>query len=263
MLLASIEAQKRYRPEGELSTPDALQRPPGTVWRPCYARRMRIDVVFFARLKREAGLETATLEVPEGSSVRELAAQVEARYGLSLRGCMVAVNETYAQPDQPLRPGDEVAFLPPVAGGAEDDTRCDVTASPLRLSEAEPFLIRPEHGAQAYFVGTVRSPNRGKQVEFIEYEAFAPLARKVMEQAAAQARTRHGDLRVVMQHRTGRLLPGEASILIGVASPHRRAALEACDFLIEHLKLHLPVWKHEADEDGSHWVDGQSGHPTL
>jgi molybdopterin converting factor subunit 1 len=224
---------------------------------------MQIDVVFFARLKREAGLETATLEVPATSSVRDLAAQVEVTYGLSLRGCMVAVNETYAGPDQQLQAGDEVAFLPPVAGGAAEDTRCEVIASTLRLSEAEPFLTRPEHGGQAYFVGTVRSPNQGKRVEFIEYEAFAPLARKVMEAAAAQARARHGELRVVVQHRTGRLLPGEASILIGVASPHRRAALEACDFLIEYLKVHLPVWKHEADEDGSHWVDGQSGHPTL
>lgn len=224
---------------------------------------MLIDVVFFARLKREAGLETATLEVGEPSSVRELAAQVEEKYGLSLRGCMVAVNETYAEPEQQLQAGDEVAFLPPVAGGADDATRCEVTPSPLLLSEAEPFLIRPEHGAQAYFVGTVRSPNHGKAVEFIEYEAFAPMALKVMHEAAAQARTHHGDLRVVVQHRIGRLLPAEASILIGVGSPHRRAALEACDFLIEHLKAHLPVWKHEADEDGSHWVAGQSEHSTL
>ncbi|EYB66973.1 molybdopterin converting factor subunit 1 [Deinococcus phoenicis] len=224
---------------------------------------MQVNVVFFARLKRESGLETATLEVPEGVTVRELAGQVEQTYGLSLRGCMVAVNEAYAAPDQSLLAGDEVAFLPPVAGGADEDTRCEVVASPLLLTEASTFLVRPEHGAQAYFVGTVRSPNQGKQVEFIEYEGYAPMAEKVMREAAAQARLRHGELRVVVQHRVGRLLPREASILIGVASPHRRAALEACDFLIEHLKLHLPVWKHEADEDGQHWVDGQSGHPTL
>ncbi|BDP40237.1 molybdopterin synthase sulfur carrier subunit [Deinococcus aetherius] len=224
---------------------------------------MQVKVVFFARLKRESGLETTTADVPSGATVRDLAAQVETRHGLSLRGCMVAVNETYATPDQSLRPGDEVAFLPPVAGGSEAGTRCEVMTSPLSLSAADAFLVRPEHGAQAYFVGTVRSPNRGKRVEFIEYEGFAPMAEKVMREAAAEARTRYGELRVIIQHRLGRLLPGEASILIGVASPHRRAALEACDFLIEHLKVHLPVWKHEADEEGEHWVDGQTGHPTL
>ncbi|GAA5534328.1 molybdopterin converting factor subunit 1 [Deinococcus aluminii] len=224
---------------------------------------MQVNVVFFARLKRESGLETATLAVPEGSSVRELATQVEQTYGLSLRGCMVAVNEAYARPEQVLHAGDEVAFLPPVAGGSDEDTRCEVVSSPLLLSEADRFLVRPEHGAQAYFVGTVRSPNQGKRVEAIEYEGYRPMAEKVMREAAAEARARHGELRVVIQHRLGRLRPGEASILIGVASPHRRAALEACDFLIEHLKVHLPVWKHEADEDGEHWVDGQSGNPTL
>ncbi|WP_034385654.1 molybdopterin converting factor subunit 1 [Deinococcus sp. YIM 77859] len=224
---------------------------------------MQVNVVFFARLRRESGLETASLNMPEGSTVRELAAQVEQTYGLSLRGCMVAVNETYAAPDQVLQRGDEVAFLPPVAGGVDEDTRCVVLTSPLLLAEASTFLVRPEYGAQAYFVGTVRSPNGGKQVEFIEYEGFVPMAEKVMRGAAAQAREQHGELRVVIEHRVGRLLPGEASILIGVASPHRRAALEACDFLIEYLKVHLPIWKHEADEDGTHWVEGQTGHPTL
>ncbi|MCP2015523.1 molybdopterin synthase catalytic subunit [Deinococcus sp. HSC-46F16] len=226
---------------------------------------MRVHVVFLARLKREAGLETASLEVPEGATVRDLAAQVEQCHGLSLRGCMVAVNETYARPEQILSAGDEVAFLPPVAGGSgpELETRCEVQDTPLLLPEAEPFLIRPQYGAQAYFVGTVRSPNRGKVVAFIDYEAYAPMAVRVMEEAAGRAREQHGELRVIIQHRTGRLRPGEASILIGVASAHRRAALEACDFLIEYLKAQLPVWKHEADEDGSHWVDGRSEHPTL
>ncbi|WP_291426182.1 molybdopterin converting factor subunit 1 [Deinococcus sp.] len=224
---------------------------------------MQVNVVFFAQLKREVGVEQLSVEVPPGSSVRTVAALVEAQHGVSLKGCMVAVNETYAAPDQVLSEGEEVAFLPPVAGGSQGDTLCEITPAVLSLSTADAFLVRPEYGAQAYFVGTVRSPNSGKQVEFIEYEGFAPLARKVMHEAAAAAREKHGELRVYLQHRTGKLFPGDASILIGVASPHRRAALEACDFLIEYLKVNVPVWKHEADEDGQHWVAGQTGHETL
>ncbi|WP_027460731.1 molybdopterin converting factor subunit 1 [Deinococcus murrayi] len=229
---------------------------------------MRVHVVFLAQLKREAGLEMASLEVPEGSTVRDLAAKVEAERGLSLRGCMVAVNETYARPEQVLAAGDEVAFLPPVAGGAPSSaepsaTRCELRSTPLLLAEAESFLVQPQYGAQAYFVGTVRSPNRGKVVTAIDYEAYGPMAVRVMEEAAHQAQERYGELRVLIQHRTGQLRPGEASILIGVASPHRRAALEACDFLIEHLKAHLPIWKYELTEDGAHWVEGHSEHPTL
>lgn len=225
---------------------------------------MRLNVVFFAHLRREIGAEQLTLDVPDGADVRAVAALVEAQHGLSLKGCMVAVNETYATPDRALNEGDEVAFLPPVAGGEGDPvTHCEMTDQPLLLSEADAFLIRPECGAQAYFVGTVRSPNQGKAVEHIDYEGYAPMAHKVMQEAANAAREKHGELRVWIQHRTGRLAPGEASILIGVASPHRRAALEACDFLIEYLKVQIPVWKHEADDDGEHWVTGHTEHPAL
>lgn len=227
---------------------------------------MNIRAVFLARLRREAGLEEIPLSVPEGASVRQMAQQLEQERGLSLGGCMVAVNEAYATPDTVLHDGDEVAFLPPVAGGSgesEDTVYCEVTEAPLTLASAESFLIRPECGAQAYFVGTVRSPNHGQDVQFIDYEAYAPMAQKVMQEAAAQAQAKHGQLRVWVVHRVGRLAPAEASIVIGVASPHRRAALEACDFLIEHLKVELPVWKHEVTDAGEAWVAGQTGHETL
>ncbi|MGY2894629.1 molybdopterin converting factor subunit 1 [Deinococcus sp. UYEF24] len=225
-----------------------------------------ITVVLFARLKREAGLEQVQVPLPSPPTVRALAAEVEAQYSLSLKGCMVAVNEQYADPEQTIADGDEVAFLPPVAGGSGEEAATDfvqVTGAELRLEQASAFLVRPEYGAQAYFVGTVRSPNLGKVVEYIEYEGYAPMAEKVMREAADLARAKHGELSAYLQHRTGRLTPGQASILIGVGSPHRRAALEACDFLIEHLKVVLPVWKLEGDEDGEHWVKGQAGFQTL
>ena len=227
---------------------------------------MQVRAAFFARLKSEIGQDELTLEVPAGATVRQVAQHLEEQRGVSLKGCMVAVNERYARPEQVLAEGDEVAFLPPVAGGAADDadkTWTEMTERPLSLGVAAQFLVRPEHGAQAYFVGTVRSPNAGQRVDFIDYEGFGPLANRVMQEAAAAAREKHGELRVFIQHRVGRLAPAEASILIGVGSPHRRAALEACDLLIEYLKVHIPVWKHEAGEGGQHWVSGQTGHETL
>ena len=79
---------------------------------------MIVRVLLFARLKREAEIEHAEVDVPAGASVREVARQVSERFGVSLGGCMVAVNEQYATPDTPLSENDEVAFLPPVAGGS-------------------------------------------------------------------------------------------------------------------------------------------------
>ena len=227
---------------------------------------MQVKVVFFARLKREMGVEELEADIPVDSDVRALASHLEARHNLNLGGCMVAVNETYAAPEYLLADGDEVAFLPPVAGGngaVDGATHCEITAEPLILQGADAFLVQPEYGAQAYFVGTVRSPNLGKVVDYIEYEGYAPMAEKVMREAAGLTREKHGELGVYVQHRTGRLTPGQVSILIGVGSPHRRAALEACDFLIEHLKVVLPVWKLEGDEDGEHWVKGQTGSKAL
>ena len=229
---------------------------------------MIVSILLFARLKREAGTEAAQIEVAEGTTVRELAREVERRYGIALAGCMTAVNERYATPDTALSPRDEVAFLPPVAGGgahAEQSEleHCEVTASPINLTRAHAFLMRAEWGAQAYFVGTVRSPNKGLDVAYLEYEAYPPMAVRVMRDAVELARGKYAIGGAYVVHRIGHLEPAEPSILIGVGSPHRRAALEACDFLIEHLKVQLPVWKLEVGENGERWVEGSTGAPTL
>ena len=228
---------------------------------------MDVQVVFFARLKREMGTGQLTLALPEQATVRQAAEQLETAHHVSLKGCMAAVNEVYAEPNQQLNAGDELAFLPPVAGGNSEHNDppdiCQVRAEKLLLSDAETHLVQPQYGAQAYFVGTVRSPNQGKTVHFIEYEGYAPMAEKVMREAVEQARRKHGRLSVFIQHCVGKLMPGEASLIIGVGSPHRRVALEACDDLIEQLKVELPIWKHESDENGEHWVEGTAGHETL
>jgi len=82
-----------------------------------YPEAMQVQVLLFAKLKREAGVGQTALELPEGSRVREAALLLEARFPLTLTGCMAAVNEVYASPDTVLLEGDAVAFLPPVAGG--------------------------------------------------------------------------------------------------------------------------------------------------
>ena len=226
-----------------------------------------VRVLLFAHLSRQVPAPEFMAELPQGATVRDLAGQLQAQYGLELKGCMAAVNEAYADPSAVLTEGDEVAFLPPVAGGSEELTYVGVAAEPLSLQDAEQFLVRPAYGAQSYFVGTVRSPNRGQTVTLIQYEAYASMAEKVLREAAEQPRARIGgesaELAVYLVHRTGRLHPAEASIIIGVGSPHRRAALEAVDWLIEHVKAVIPVWKLEELEDGQRWVEGTAPAETL
>jgi len=143
------------------------------------------------------------------------------------------------------------------------ETRFLVTESKLSLEDALEFLRRPGWGAQSFFTGTVRTPNKGKDVEYLEYEAYGPMCVKVLEGLALEASEKWPIGGVYVAHRTGRLYPAEMSILVGVGSPHRRAAITACDYLIERIKVALPVWKLEHTSDGEEWVEGNTGFEAL
>lgn len=218
-----------------------------------------VRVLLFAALRQRAGLEELLLTLSAPATVADAAAALEAR-GIPVRGAMAAVNDDYAAADTPLQGGDEVAFLPPISGGSGDGEGGDdtllLTEEPLSPGAAQRAVLRERYGAQALFVGTVRSPNAGQAVQHLNYSAHAPMARKVMARLCAEARERHGELRVYFAHRLGEVRPGEASVVVAVGSPHRRAALEACDFLIESLKAQVPIWKEEVTEGGRHWPQG-------
>ena len=111
-------------------------------------------------------------------------------------------------------------------------------------------------GALACFVGVVRDHHAGRRVHHLEYEAYAPMAEDEMRRIAEEAHARWPIESMALVHRTGRLEIGEASVVIVVASAHRRAALEACDFGIERLKKTVPIWKKEFFDGGEAWVVG-------
>lgn len=227
---------------------------------------MKVKLLFFAAHKRAAGVSDAEIEVPEGSSARDAARLVEARYGLELKGSMVAVNDEYAGPDRPLEPGDTLAFIPPVAGGAGEISNPDyfiVTPDALDLVGLHARLVRPEWGGQAMFTGSTRSPNKGLEITRLEYEAYPEMCLKEMERISREARERWDLGRVVIAHRTGIVLPAQPSIFIGASSAHRAACLEAVPWLLDRSKARLPVWKLEVAESGERWVEGSTTSPTL
>ena len=143
------------------------------------------------------------------------------------------------------------------------ETRFLITEDVLLLTDALEFLRRPEWGAQSFFTGSVRTPNQSKDVEYLEYEAYGPMCTRVLEDLALEAAQKWRIEGVYVSHRTGRLYPAELSIIVGVGSPHRRAALEACDYLIERIKAVLPVWKLERNTDGEQWVEGNTEFEAL
>ncbi len=110
-------------------------------------------------------------------------------------------------------------------------------------------------GAACVFVGVVRNENAGRGVRHLEYEAYEEMALPLMREIEQQARARWPVSDVRMSHRLGRIEIGEASVAVGVASPHRAEAFAACRYVIDTLKARVPIWKKEFYADGSVWLD--------
>ena len=119
---------------------------------------------------------------------------------------------------------------------------------------------RPDCGAVATFVGTTRvDESGGASVEYLEYEAYRPMADRKLEEIGAEIRERWEVGHVAIVHRLGRVAPGEASVAIVVATPRRGPAFEASRYAIERIKEIVPIWKREVWSDGYVWVGSQVG----
>lgn len=131
-----------------------------------------------------------------------------------------------------------------------------VTTEPLSIDEAYAAVRRPDCGAVALFVGTVRDHHEGKKVTKISYSAFKEMAEKEFGKIGDEAASRWKTGAVYIAHRTGSLQIGDASVVIAVSSAHRAEAFEACRHAIEALKKLAPIWKEEFYETGKAWISG-------
>ncbi len=131
-----------------------------------------------------------------------------------------------------------------------------VTPDELNTAEAIGAVGSPAAGAINVFLGVVRDNNLGRNVQYLEYDAYPSMAEKVMRELAEEAKARFGLEDCAVLHRTGRLEIGEASLLIAVSCGHRAASFEAGHWLVNEIKKTVPVWKKEVWEDGEAWVEG-------
>jgi len=130
----------------------------------------------------------------------------------------------------------------------------------LSVQKAIDFVDAKENGAADIFVGKVRNHNLGKEVTAVTYDAFTPLACNVMKKLCEEVIEKFGSqLRCYIEHYKGRLEIGGISVIIAVGSPHRDVSFKACRYLIEELKVRVPVWKQEHYVDGdANWLNGQA-----
>jgi molybdopterin synthase catalytic subunit/molybdopterin converting factor small subunit len=205
---------------------------------------VKVRVRLFAGLRERAGWSEREVDARTVGDV-----WAELGLGDEPTGLLYAVNQEYAERDQPLAEGDEVAVIPPVSGGA-----FRLSEAPLDLASVIAEVADERAGAVATFLGTTRIESRGRTVEFLEYEAYPEMAEDVMAQIAGDLKRRYDLCEVAIHHRVGRVAIGETSVAIAVSAPHRQDALAACKDAIDTLKETVPLWKKEVYEGGEEWI---------
>jgi molybdopterin converting factor subunit 1 len=205
---------------------------------------MHVQVRLFAALRERAGATAIELELPTGARVRDALAQV----GWLTEGIPVvmAVNREYADAEHPLRPGDELALIPPVSGGAPPRVHTRVHGAPLSLDRLIELVRDPRAGAVVSFLGMTR------EVAQLEYEAYAEMAEATLAEIVAAACKTHGLCAAAAEHRIGTVPLSQASIAIAVSAPHRAEAFAGAREILDTVKAQAPIWKREEGD----WVPG-------
>jgi molybdopterin synthase catalytic subunit len=204
----------------------------------------RVSVRLFAGLRERAGRSQREVEA---TTVGDVWSQLD--LGDEPDGLLYAVNKEYAPREHALADGDEVALIPPVSGGA-----FLLSDEPLSLDRVVDEVRTEQAGAIATFTGTTRVHSRGRDVEFLDYEAYEGMAEKTMIEIADELRARYELCDVAIHHRIGRVDIGGTSVIIAVSAPHRADALAACKDAIDQLKERVPLWKKEVYAGGEEWI---------
>ena len=231
---------------------------------------MRITVLFFATLRDVVGARALSLELDDSlNSIEQLRRELTARYPAAadnLAVALAAIDEEFAFDHDCFADGAEVAFFPPVSGGAgTSPERPEIFRLPgesINHDEIIAAITTRSTGAVCMFTGTVRGTTAKDghlpDTDFLEYEAYEPMAIAKMKQVADEIRARWGKVEgIAIVQRIGRLQVGDNTVLCACSSPHRDdGCFEAARYGIDRLKEIVPVWKKEVGKSGETWIEG-------
>jgi molybdopterin synthase catalytic subunit len=214
---------------------------------------MTISVRLFAILRERAGQDRIALELDPGATVDDALAALARELGLAepldRMAVAMAVNRDYASGDTELHAGDELALIPPVSGGAAE-IHARVSTDPLSLERIAALVVRPAAGAVVSFQGITR------EVESLEYEAYAEMAEERIAAILIDCCERHDLEAAAAEHRTGTVPLGEPSVIVAVAAGHRGEAFAGAREAIDRIKAKAPIWKQEVEGGEARWVEG-------
>jgi molybdopterin converting factor subunit 1 len=225
------------------------------------AGRITVKVLLFGQAREMVGQSTLEIELEAPATVEAAFTSLksrDARLAKMERSLLFAVNEEYADRSRLLADGDRVAVLPPVSGGALAVDIFEITREPIDIPGLRARLLEGDSGAVVIFDGVARNNTRGRPTLFLEYEGYTEMALRMLEQIGREAHEQWPINRIGIIHRLGRIEITDSSVVIIVASAHRRVAFEACHYAIDRLKKIVPIWKKEYFEDGAVWVEGEA-----
>jgi molybdopterin synthase catalytic subunit/molybdopterin converting factor small subunit len=229
---------------------------------------MHARVLFFGMLKEVVGRSAEEAEFAEGADLHHVFETYAAQYPRlreMARSIVIARNQEFAELAAKVEEGDEIAFLPPVSGGAGPElpeiaiggNHYALTRHAIDTRSLIARLLTGAEGAVVTFEGTVRNNTKGRPTLFLDYECYESMALKTMARLGQEIAAAHPVGRIAMVHRLGRMLVGETSVVVIVTAEHRRAAFEAALDGIDRLKKLVPIWKKEHFVDGEVWVEGE------
>ncbi len=222
---------------------------------------MEIKVLYFATLRDLAGAKQEQLTLPDGATVADLKAalaQRSDRLAEAMHSVLVSVNREFAFPEERISPGDEVGVFPPVSGGAPP-TILRVSPEALDLNALTAEITRDTTGAVCVFTGVVRAQTEQLRTEYLEYEAYEPMAMAKLQQVADEIRERWPLVEgLAIVQRLGHLDSGTPTVVIACSAGHRDSGVfEAARYGIDRLKQIVPIWKKEIGPGGEVWVEGE------
>ncbi|MEM9951016.1 MAG: molybdenum cofactor biosynthesis protein MoaE [Chloroflexota bacterium] len=228
---------------------------------------MQVNILFFATLKDLTGQKRFTLHMAGDETtlenVRNALIQQFPDAEANLNVALASINEDYAFDQDIVNDGDNIAFFPPVSGGSGEFPEIyRLPNEPIDHDEIVESITTPATGAVCLFSGMVRGKTDKEghipNTEYLEYEAYEPMAIAKMKQVASEIRQQFPKVQgIAIAQRIGKLSVGQNTVLIACSSAHRDdGCFEAARYGIDRLKEIVPVWKKEIGADGEAWIEG-------
>ncbi len=222
-----------------------------------------ITIKLFGLIKTLANNQAElTVALNGGRRVQDLVATLDAQYPkigelIHQKRVLISVNQDIAHGETEIHDSDEVALLPPFAGGADDAMLVRVQRENFSV-DAEIDRVRARStriGGISIFLGTARDHSKGHDVSSITFEHYEGMAQKKLHEIRERALKQFDVLEVLVLHRYGEIGVGENIVLIVVGAEHRADAFKACRWCIDELKQITPIWKLEHTPAGEVWVE--------